>query len=787
MPNPDTSEKKLEQQARQLQVLRQVGLEIVAQLDLAALLQSIVAHAIELLDARAGGFYLYHPEEDVLEWTVGLGPGLAPVGAVLHRGEGLSGRVLDEERLLVVDNYEAWDGRASCYEGYEFAAIMAVPVRWGTPGDGGEFLGVLDVLADPPRTFSEADSELLTLFAAQVAIAVKNARLFDAERRSREQAERTAAELAVRERNFRLLNDITQAALRTPDVATMLQTLADRLGELLAADGCHITLWDPLLEKPIPVAAYGPMRDAYARFQTKPGEQTMTEAVLQAGRPLVSHDVFKTPYVSPRIASEFAVGAALGLPLIAAGEKLGAALIVFAEPHKFTDEEVAWGEHAAGQIALAVAKVRLLEAEQQRRQEAEALRQACLALGSSLDPDIVLGQLLDQIGRVLAYDGANVMWIKEGTARVIQQRGYERVGTVGATARLRMSVADTPNLCRLYKTRQPHVVPDTRADAEWLRLEPTLWIRSWMGAPIIVRGQVVAFLGLDSETPGFYTSEHVELLEAFAAHAAVAIENARLFAEAQRAYQELKQAQAQLIHSANMAVVGELAAGVAHELNNPLTSVLGYAELLTWKRMAGLAPGTEAEDPVLADLAAIAEEARRARDIVRGLLDFAGQAESALEDADLNGPVCAALNLVRSQMELAGISVTEDYAADLPRLPLAVGRVQQVFLNLFTNALHAMPQGGTLAVRSRQVDQELVVHVIDSGEGIAEENLLRIFEPFFTTRPVGMGSGLGLSVSLGIIQAHGGRIEVQSQQGQGSTFSVWFPLRGEIAEVGHDG
>jgi signal transduction histidine kinase len=276
-------------------------------------------------------------------------------------------------------------------------------------------------------------------------------------------------------------------------------------------------------------------------------------------------------------------------------------------------------------------------------------------------------------------------------------------------------------------------------------------------------------------------------LEAFAAHAAVAIENARLFAEAQRAYQELKQAQAQLIHSANMAVVGELAAGVAHELNNPLTSVLGYAELLTWKRMAGLAPGTEAEDPVLADLAAIAEEARRARDIVRGLLDFAGQAESALEDADLNGPVCAALNLVRSQMELAGISVTEDYAADLPRLPLAVGRVQQVFLNLFTNALHAMPQGGTLAVRSRQVDQELVVHVIDSGEGIAEENLLRIFEPFFTTRPVGMGSGLGLSVSLGIIQAHGGRIEVQSQQGQGSTFSVWFPLRGEIAEVGHDG
>lgn len=618
----------------------------------------------------------------------------------------------------------------------------------------------------------------------------QQARQLDAERRSREQAERMAAELAVRERNLRLLNDITQAALRTPDVPTMLQSLADRLGELLEADGCHIALWDPRLERPIPAAAYGPMRDVYARFETEPGEETMTAAVLEAGRPLVTHDVSDTSYVSPRIAEEFPVRAALGLPLIAAGEKLGAAFILFARPHRFTADEIAWGEQAAGQIALAVAKARLLEAEQQRRQEADALRQACLVLGSSLDPDTVLGQLLDQIAHVINYDGANVMLIEDGVAHVIQQRGYERMGTAAATAALRLQVEEMPNLRRLYHTRRPHVISDTCTSPDWLSLEPTCWIHSWIGAPIIVRGQIMAFLCLDSEMPDFYADEHAELLAAFAAHAAVAIENARLFAEAQSAYHDLKQAQAQLIHSAKMAAVGELAAGIAHELNNPLTSVLGYAELLAWKLRQDGASEAEAasrgRDSTLEDLAVIAKEALRARDIVRALLDFSRQSESVPEETDLNQAVRDALGLVRRQMEKAGVTIEECYAPDLPPLSLAVGRIQQVFLNLFTNALQAMPTGGVLTIRSRRVGSEVAVSVADTGVGIPEEHRFRIFEPFFTNKPVGTGTGLGLAVGLGIVQEHGGRIEVESQVGEGSTLTVWLPLVDDPRRAGDD-
>jgi signal transduction histidine kinase len=231
---------------------------------------------------------------------------------------------------------------------------------------------------------------------------------------------------------------------------------------------------------------------------------------------------------------------------------------------------------------------------------------------------------------------------------------------------------------------------------------------------------------------------------------------------------ELKHTQAQLIQSAKMAAIGQLAAGVAHELNNPLTGVLGFAELLL--RQAS------PDDPSRARLVTIAAEARRARDIVRGLLDFARQTEFHQEWADVNQVVQGTLALSRKRLEHGKVTVAEQYTSDLPRLLLDVGRMKQVILNLVTNALQGMPQGGTLTVTTEQVGSEVAVRIADTGAGIPVDILPRIFEPFFTTRPIGQGTGLGLSVSLGIVEQHGGRIEVESQEEKGSTFTVWLPV-----------
>jgi PAS domain S-box-containing protein len=470
------------------------------------------------------------------------------------------------------------------------------------------------------------------------------------------------------------------------------------------------------------------------------------------------------------------LAAVAGVPVYWSEEFLGVLDLAAEAPGVFAQDDAELLELFAAQASIAIKNAQLFRAEQGRRQEAEALRQASLVLGRTLDQDVVLGQLLKQIGTVIAYDGANVMWIEDGMARISHHRGYEQAGTAEAISSLCLPVAEIPGLHQMATSHQPCLVPDTRKDPTWVRLDVTGWIYSWAGAPIVVRDEVVAFLCLDSATPGYYSTEHQDLLAAFAAHAAVAIENAQLLSETQLAYKELQKAQAQLVQSAKMAAVGELAAGVAHELNNPLTSVLGFAQVL----MRSISP----DDPGYENLVTIAQEALRARDIVRDLLVFSQQTASTQELADVNEVIRNTLSLIRRQFETSGVAVQENLADDLPTLFLATGRIKQVFLNLFTNALQAMPNGGRLMVSSRLVEDEVLVRIADTGSGIPEEHLSRIFEPFFTTKPVGQGTGLGLSVSLGIVQEHGGRIEVESLPGEGSTVGVWLPVTAGFEEAG---
>jgi len=234
-----------------------------------------------------------------------------------------------------------------------------------------------------------------------------------------------------------------------------------------------------------------------------------------------------------------------------------------------------------------------------------------------------------------------------------------------------------------------------------------------------------------------------------------------------------------LIQSAKLASLGKMAAGVAHEINNPLTSILLNTHLLL--------ESLEPDDPRRESLEMIAEETTRCASIVKGLLEFARQSPPKKRKTDINSLLLNTVQLLENQAAFQNIEIKKNLAPDLPPLELDSNKVKQVFWNMMINAAEAMPRGGTLAITTRlSTDKNDKKHVeiifSDTGIGIPKENIPKLFDPFFTTKV--SGTGLGLAVSYGIIKQHKGNIQVESQVGRGSTFIISLPVEKEDRRQG---
>jgi len=244
-------------------------------------------------------------------------------------------------------------------------------------------------------------------------------------------------------------------------------------------------------------------------------------------------------------------------------------------------------------------------------------------------------------------------------------------------------------------------------------------------------------------------------------------EYARELAEREQAERSLRKQKHLHLQSEKLAAVGRLAAGVAHEINNPLTTVLTFSHLLREKEGLG--------DQDKQDLDLVIQETSRASEIVRGLLDFARERPALKEVLDVNDVVRRTIPLLGNQKAFQRIAVREHLQEGLPPVNADMNRLQQVLLNLSLNACEAMRDGGTLTISTSAQGSSVLLKVADTGCGIKEEHLDHVFEPFFSTKPVGKGTGLGLSVSYGIVQRHGGTLEVESEIGKGATFIIVLP------------
>lgn len=332
-------------------------------------------------------------------------------------------------------------------------------------------------------------------------------------------------------RDQKYLNEITMAAMEIGDLIETLQILANRLVGLIHADSCHITLWDQETETAIPTAAFGPAKEKYREIIPKPDEPTLTKAVLRSQKSIIIDDINNTPYISPERAKKSTSHSVIAIPLIVAGEHLGAVILGFNKHHSFTDKEIFLSEQACRQVALAIQKARLLDTAQKRAIEAETLRHAGAAVAATLKLDEAIDSILEQLNQVVPYDSASVQFLREGELQIVGLHGFKDPKSVlGLTFALS---DDNPNSIVLDR-RQTYIIKDAPKAYEKFNEYPHNHIRGWMGVPLVIQDRVIGMLALDSNQPDRFDNEHARLATAFAAQVAIALNNANLYEETHR-------------------------------------------------------------------------------------------------------------------------------------------------------------------------------------------------------------------------------------------------------------
>jgi two-component system NtrC family sensor kinase len=529
-----------------------------------------------------------------------------------------------------------------------------------------------------------------------------------------------------RARETRALLEAGRAVTASLDLERTIHVIMEQARAVLGVQSCGIMLRDPETGIISSVASLDLSDELTARVRIREGEGVTGQAIAER-RPMQSADLWNDPRVKyPELPKAQGLRSLLAAPLRVGEDAIGAIVVLRRDIHHFSAAEEELLMALADQAAIAMEHARLYE-----RLEARVA-----------DRTRELDQQKRFVEVVLETLPLGVFVLDAGLAVV-------RVNSAGAA-----SLGEAP-AGKLF----PALLPAPRAAEVEAFLRTAFASRrvETVEHEMVVGGDVRVFRLTVAPLVG--AAAHIVLLVADVTRA--------------------KQLERQMLLTERLTTAGRLAAGVAHELNNPLATIAGCAESLT----ARLEEGGLADRPELAEfrgyLRLIEEEAFRCKEITGSLLQFVREPGDRRAATDLNAVVQKTIELLSHQSRFAESRFVTELAEDLPAAVINEGQFRQVFLGIASNALEAMDGRGRLTLRTRALRDEIEVEFEDEGPGVPEELLGRIFDPFFTTKPPGQGTGLGLAIAQGIVADHGGRIEVQSRPGKGSVFRVVVPAQRE--------
>lgn len=739
----------------ELQALHEIETHIASALDLQEVLTAIAEEIQRVFEASTLYIGLYDARRDELHMPLIMDQGkrLDPLTIRLPEDGGFSGWVIRTRQPLWVDDFEREADRLPVQpiqlgELPRTVAVLPLVIR-------DSVVGVLSVQFYAPNALDPYQKRLLGDIAHQVAVAVENARLYN--------------EMHRRLAQTQVLREVMLAAASTLDFDQILDRTIRTLQEQMRVEFLCFALPDPdgegLRLHPAQIGYPTPAEKVRLSL-----DRSVCGRAFTTGRPLRIGDVRQVPYYHEG-ASE--VRSELAVPVFVGDKAIGVLNVESAELDAFSEEDEAFYTAIASQLGVVLENARLYREEQRRRQEAETLYRAVQALTTTLDLHEVLDRILTELQQVVPYDSASVQLLEEGVLKIIGGRGFPNLDELLGIS-FDPQREDNPN-GRVLDSRQPVILEDAPAEYENFRRPPhsLAKIRAWMGVPLLFGDNVIGMIALDKREPGFYTAEHARLAVAYAAQAAIAIENARLYQRLEEQSAQLAQAVQELQDLDRLR--NQVVQNVSHELRTPLTLIQGYTELLLGGGLGTLSASQKRA------LTTIQEYARTLGRLIYNLTALRTFPRETLAPMPLSiaEVIEHVLTEQQPQAEKNGVRFLTDFPADLPPVLGDRERLDLVFYHLIDNAIKFSPDGGDVVVRAWADDEWVYVSVKDQGIGIAPEHLDRIFQRFYqvdgSTRRRFGGMGIGLALVWEIVEAHGGRVDVSSQPGQGSQFTITLP------------